>query len=268
MPTVRANGVELYYAESGSGPETVVMAHGVLLDHTMFDAQRRALAERYRVIAYDHRGQGRSAAPRHGYDMDTCTEDAAALIDALGAAPCHFVGLSQGGFVGLRLAARHPKLVRTLSLLSTSAEHEPRDRRRRYFWLTLAVDLFGPVGAYRAVSTTLFGPTFLNDAARAAERDRWLAHLRALPRRVTRATRGVFARTDVTTEMMRILCPTMVLVGDEDVLTPPVCAERIMTGIRNCELIRVPHCGHSSSIEAPDAVTAALLKTFVRSPRP
>lgn len=268
MPYVQANGLGLYYEESGRGPEAVVMAHGVLLDHRMFDAQRRVLSDRYRVIVYDHRGQGRSEAPRHGYDMDTCSEDAAALIAALGAAPCHFVGLSQGGFVGLRLAARYPKLVRTLSLLSTSAEHEPRERARRYFWLNLGVDLFGPPVAFRAVSTTLFGRTFLADPARAAERERWFAHLAALPRRITRATRGVFARADVTTEMMKILCPTMVLVGDEDVLTPLVCAERVMTGIRNCELVRVPHCGHSSSIEAPDAVTQALARTFVRSPRP
>lgn len=73
MPTVRVNGVELFYKETGHGPETIVFSHGLLMDHSMFEAQRAALEKtgRYRVIAYDHRGQGQPQDPGGGYDMET-----------------------------------------------------------------------------------------------------------------------------------------------------------------------------------------------------
>ena len=74
----------------------------------MFRAQIDRLKPHYRCIAYDHRGQGDSAIAPDGYDMDTLAEDAAALIVALDAGPCHFVGLSMGGFVGMRLALPGP----------------------------------------------------------------------------------------------------------------------------------------------------------------
>src|SRR5260370_33857054 len=106
MSTVRVNGVELYYEESGSGPETLVFSHGLLMDRTMFEPQRAAFEGEYRVIAYDHRAQGQSQDPGHGYDMDTLTEDAAALIQSLVAVPCHFAGLSMRGLGAMRLAAR------------------------------------------------------------------------------------------------------------------------------------------------------------------
>src|SRR6185312_6315936 len=118
MPSIKVNGVELFYKESGSGPEAIVFSHGLLMDHTMFEHQRAAFDSRYRVIAYDHRGQGQSADPGSGYDMETVAQDAADLIKSLHAAPCHFAGLSMGGFVGMRLAARHPELA--------TQEHGPR----------------------------------------------------------------------------------------------------------------------------------------------
>src|SRR5260221_321011 len=125
MPGMNINGAELFYEESGRGPETIVFSHGLMMDHTMFEDQRRAFENQYRVIAWDHRGQGQSQDTGSGYDMDSLTEDAAALIRALKAGPCHFAGLSMGGFVGLRLAARHPELMRTLTVMNTAANSEP-----------------------------------------------------------------------------------------------------------------------------------------------
>src|SRR5687767_2024240 len=101
MPHMTINGVSLYYEEQGAGPEAIVFAHGCLLNCRMFDGQVAALKERYRCIRFDFRGQGQSEVTRSGYDMDTLTEDAVALIGQLGCAPCHFLGFSMGGFVGM-----------------------------------------------------------------------------------------------------------------------------------------------------------------------
>ena len=143
MPTIKVNGVELFYEESGSGPETIVFSHGLLMDHSMFDLQRAAFEDRYRVIAYDHRGQGQSAVTGSGYDMDTVTKDAAGLIEALHAGPCHFAGLSMGGFVGMRLAARRPELASTLTLMNTGAGKESAFSRLRYGFLAQLVKFVG-----------------------------------------------------------------------------------------------------------------------------
>ncbi len=128
MPWVGVDGVELHYSERGEGPP-IVFSHGLLWSGTMFDDEIAALSSRYRCIAYDHRGQGRSASSPTPYDMERLTDDAAALIEKLGAAPCHFVGLSMGGFVGMRLAARRPALLKTLTLIETAADGEPRAER-------------------------------------------------------------------------------------------------------------------------------------------
>src|SRR5512143_1933273 len=140
----------------------------------MFDAQVAVLRHRYRCIAYDHRGQGQSdSAPMRWYDMETCFRDAARLIDALGAAPCHFVGLSMGGFVGLRIAIRRPELLRSLVLLETSADPEPPENVPRYRAMNLIAHLLSLRLVAGRVMPILFGKTFISDPSRAAERAEW-----------------------------------------------------------------------------------------------
>jgi 3-oxoadipate enol-lactonase len=113
MPRITINGADLFYETQGSGPETIVFAHGLLWSGRMFDHQVGALKNRFRCITFDFRGQGKSGVTKTGYDMDSLTEDAAGLIEALQCAPCHFLGLSMGGFVGMRLAIRHPGWIKT-----------------------------------------------------------------------------------------------------------------------------------------------------------
>ena len=170
MPTIRVSDVELFYQESGHGPETLVFSHGLLMDHSMFAAQGSALESRYRVIAYDHRGQGQSPDPGHGYDMDTLTQDAAALVRALNAAPCHFAGLSMGGFVGMRLAARHPELVRSLILMNTGAGKEGLLNRIRYGFLAHLVKVISPRPFVPIAVKELFGATTRRNPAKQALR--------------------------------------------------------------------------------------------------
>src|SRR5207244_9055906 len=97
----------------------------------MFDAQVAQFKEHYRCVAFDFRGQGQSEVTRSGYDMETPYEDAVALIEQLGCAPCHFLGLSMGGFIGLRIAARHPGLLRSLVLREPSAGPDPSEHVAR-----------------------------------------------------------------------------------------------------------------------------------------
>lgn len=258
MPAIRVNGVDLHYTSTGSGRETVVLSHGLLFSGEMFRAQVRHLAERYRVITYDHRGQGLSEVTAAGYDMDNLAQDASDLLEALGVAPCHFVGLSMGGFVAMRLAARRPELLRLCILLETSADPEAPDNVPRYRRLNLALRVLGAGLVAPQVMPVLFGKTFLSDPDRAELRQEWLGRLRALRRSVHRSVTGVVERGGIYEELGNVQVPTLVLVGEEDTATPLPKAERICAAIRGARLVRIPRAGHSSTIENPAAVNAAI----------
>ena len=259
MPQMQVNGADIHYEEQGSGPETIVFAHGYLFSGRMFDAQVAALKDRYRCVTFDFRGQGQSAITPSGYDMDTLYEDAAALIATLDCAPCHFAGLSMGGFVGMRLAARKPELIRSLILLDTSADPEPEENVPRYRAMAQAARLLGLRPLAPRVMPILFGQTFMKDPAREAERRAWRERL-AKNRRtgVIRALAGVIGRRSIYDEIAKITAPTLVIVGEQDVATVPAKAQRIAERIPGARLVTIPDAGHSSPIEQPVAVTAAI----------
>ena len=271
MPTILVNGVNLFYKESGSGPETIVFSHGFLMDHSMFEPQRAVFEKQYRVIAYDHRAQGLSDDPGYGaagshspdlqfgYDMDALTDDAAALIKALHAAPCHFAGLSMGGFVGMRLAAHHPELIRTLTLMNTTATKENLLNRIKYAFLAQMVKIFSPAPFTPIAVKELFGQTTRRSAQRRAMLEQWTGKLRARPRNIARSLSAVMNRREFRAdELAAIHCPTLIITGEDDTAQPPRNSKSLIAGIRGARHVNIPGAGHSSCLETPDAVSAAM----------
>ncbi len=266
MPKIRIRGAELYYEDVGSGPETIVFSHGLLFSTRLFDKQVEAFKGRYRCFSYDHRGQGQSEITESGYDMDTLTDDAIALIEHFKLGPVHFVGLSMGGFVGMRLAARRPDLVRSLALLETSGEPEPEKNVPKYRMLAFIGKVFGLGIVANRVMKIMFSQTFLNDPSRTQEREHWKKVLSGLNMKgVAKALEGVVTRKPVLDELSKIRVPTLVGVGDEDVATVPAKAQRIHEGIAGSRLVILEGAGHSSSIEQPAAVNAELERLFTEA---
>jgi len=269
MPFKQINGARLYYEDSGSGPETIVFSHGLLMSGEMFSEQVKAFSGRYRCISYDHRGQSRSEVTESGYDMDSLTEDAAALIRELDCAPCHFAGLSMGGFVGMRLAIHHPELLKSVVLIETTADPEPEQNKGPYRRLAF----IGRWLSFRMVLNPLmrimFGRSFLQDPAKEEVRNKWRNHLLGLNRTGTnRAAHGVIDREGVYGQLDQIKTPALIIVGAEDVATPPAKSERMRDAIPGAELALLPRGGHSSTIEEPEAVTRALENFLARTCKP
>lgn len=259
MPTLDVNGTTLHYEDTGGPGAPLLFSHGLLWSARMFEAQIAHFRGRFRVIAWDHRGQGRSAddaAPC--VSIETVTQDALALMDALDLGAVHFAGLSMGGFVGMRLAARHPDRVASLVLMETTADPEPAENVPRYRALNFVARWFGLGLVADRVMPIMFSRTFLTDPARREERDRWRQELLRNRRTIVRAVQGVIEREGVTAELAAIRAPTLVIVGEEDVATVPAKAERIVAAVSGARLARIPAAGHSSSVEAPQAVIAAM----------
>jgi pimeloyl-ACP methyl ester carboxylesterase len=254
MPYIDANGVKLFYTDQGNGPETIVFAHGLLWSHKMFEAQVGFLKDKYRVIAYDHRGQGQSEA-KGPYDMEIVAEDAAELIKALGLGSVHFAGLSMGGFVGMRVAARHPELIKTLILLETSSNAEPVENLPKYKALNGVVKWVGilPFVANQ-VLPIMFAASWLSNPVNKEKIQRWKSELRSNKKSITGPVEGVIYRKGVEDELSKISCPTMIVVGDEDVATKPEKAKFIQMGISRSILHMITGAGHSSCIEKPTEV--------------
>jgi 3-oxoadipate enol-lactonase len=263
MPSVRVNGVKLNYVEAGNGPETIVFSHGLFMSSNSYREQMRSFSNRYRVVAYDHRGHGKSSTPWAGYDMDTIAEDAAQLIEHLGA-PVHFAGLSMGGFVGIRLAARRPQLLRSLVLMATSADEQPGNKATAHAVTTGLVRTFGLKPIAKQAVRVMYGAPYLRDKQ---HYEVALAYVRSLPKSLWRPMAAVADRPSVAGELGRINIPTLVVVGNCDTLLPPPNSLRLAAGIRNAKLVRIPGTGHLITDENPDAATAAIENFLASLPR-
>jgi 3-oxoadipate enol-lactonase len=259
MPKIKVNDVSLNYQEQGKGEETILFVHGLLFNHHMFDAQVDALKSSYRCVAFDLRGQGDSEVTSKGYDVDNLTRDTVALIKALDCGPCHFVGLSMGGFIGMRLAIGHPKLLRSLTLLDTSADPEPGENIFKYKMLAFIGRIFGFRPLMGQLLPIMFAKDMLEDETKSKTLEYWKQQLSKNNRTgSSRAAMGVIERKGVYQQIGQIKIPTLIVVGEQDVATTIEKSERMHKAIRHSEMLVIPAAGHSSSIETPGEVTQAL----------
>ena len=249
MPTIKLNNCNYFYEIHGSGKETIVLSHGLLWSGKMFYKQAAYFKKKYRVITYDHRGQGKSEVTEGRYDMDQLYEDAVALLDHLKLKNVHFGGLSMGGFVAMRLAARRPDLVKSLILMETSSESEPN--KFKYNVLNIIVKVLGVKAVVQPVMKIMFGTKFLNDPARKEERKEWKNEFLKNHKNITYAVSAVVDRDAISNELKNISCPVLILVGTQDTATPPEKAEFIHSKIKNSTLTYIDGGGHTSSIEEP-----------------
>jgi 3-oxoadipate enol-lactonase len=259
MPHIQLNNIKLFYIKEGEGKEVIIFSHGLLWNHKMFLEQVEFLKKKHTIIAYDHRGQGQSEVNNSPIDMDILTEDVLELIDKLVGQSVHFVGLSMGGFVGMRLAARYPEKVKSLILLETSANSEPVENLPKYKFLNGIVKLFGGVPMVASkVMPIMFAQSWLENPKNKDAYKKWMKELQSNKKSITKSVEAVIYRKGVEDEIRNIKCPTMVVVGDEDVATKPEKAKFIQMAIPNATLHMVPGSGHSSCIEKPDEINRLL----------
>ncbi|MFH5211821.1 alpha/beta fold hydrolase [Antrihabitans sp. NCIMB 15449] len=262
MASIDVNGTTLAYDEAGPKDATaIVFSHSLFFNRAMFDYYLQNFSPQYRVVTYDHRGQGESAsAPLDELDMDTLTDDAAALIEALDLGPCHFVGNSMGGFVALRLAARRPDLLRSAVALNSSAEEE--HKLAEFEPVVAAARDKGPAELIDILMYIMFGDTSIAEETPAAKH--WRLHMLSLPNSIADSAHQVIHRRSIVDELASTKVPVLAIAGSEDhAYPPPISSENIAaaTGGRH---LTVEAAGHSVSAEQPEIVAGHLRDHFAR----
>ncbi len=261
MPKVSINGCLYNYEERGAGEQTIFFGHGLMYSWQSFEHQIAHFARKgYRVIAVDWRGQGESEGGDNpeDYSLYHLGDDAYALLQHLGIRQCHWVGLSMGGMVAMRLYARHPELFRSLTFIDSSAaddkEHLPTYKQMDETYLA-----YGAVPPILAgLDATFYTPAF--PQKNPAEVERWHQYWTGRQDRqvMYNAIMPVIDRDDVSETVSQISVPTLILCGDQDVSTPPEKSEDLHRRIKGSKYIVIPNAGHMSSVEQPEAVTTAL----------
>jgi 3-oxoadipate enol-lactonase/4-carboxymuconolactone decarboxylase len=247
--------VPLHHVESGRPDGDVVLLLGSLGSTlAMWDAQAAALGEHYRVIRADHRGHGGSPAPEGPYSIDDLVGDAVALLDRLGVARAHVVGLSIGGMTAMRLASLHPSRVGRVAVLCTSALFGPPE-----MWTERA-------GLVRSSGTSAVAGTsmerWFTAAGLAADpglRERYEPMVASIDPEGYAGCCEAIREMDLRADLPRISAPLLVIAGAQDPATPPDHARLIASSVPGARLLVLPDAAHLAAIEQPGAVNAALL---------
>lgn len=249
--------VDVHHEVAGPADADVVLLCGSLgSDLRMWDAQVPALlGAGYRVVRYDHRGHGASPVPDGPYSLADLGSDAIALLDRLGVARAHVVGLSLGGMVGMWLAQNAPERVDRLVLCCTSAELGPASMWNERI---AAVDAGGSAAVASAVAER-----WLTAATRAArpERAAWLRDMiAATPGLGYAACCAAIRDMTLLDGLADITAPTLVIAGSADPATPPEHGQRIADAVPGARLVVVPDVAHLGNVEAPGRFSELILR--------
>ncbi|NPA34451.1 MAG: alpha/beta hydrolase [Chlorobi bacterium] len=264
MPYIQVRGCNYYYIDEGKGDETIVFAHGFLLDADMFRFQIDYFKNRYRIIAFDWRGQGRSEKTTNGYDIDSLYLDSIELLMKLNCTPCHWVGLSMGGFVGMRIVARKPELIKSLILADTGASEETFINKIKWGTLAILFRLFGLHPVKKGVLKALFSPHSLKNPNFKSIITEYAHKMEKQDRKtIYKIAWAIFNRKSVIDELHKIKAPSLVMVGEDDIARPVEEAKQLVELIPNAELKIIPNAGHSSALENPQEFNKAM-ETFLK----
>ncbi len=256
MPTAHVNGVDIFYQDAGEG-FPVIFGHSLVWDHEMFVHQVEALSKSYRCINVDYRNHGKSGAINKPWSIYDYVEDNIALAAHLGIKQAHWVGLSQGGMMAMRLALQRPDLVKSLVILDSSAGPEEEEKRSQYEMMANMAAEQGPETVVEGILPIFFAEDFNRDYpdVRAYYRDKFVNSDATAMKWAVFAVTG---RDDVSEKIQAIGAPALVIVGEQDIATMPELSTFIDHALPNSRLVTIPGAGHMSPLEKPAPVTKAI----------
>jgi pimeloyl-ACP methyl ester carboxylesterase len=251
------NGADLWCLERGAGLP-LLLVHGFPLDHTMWTGQVESLAPHCRVVAPDLPGFGRSPAKSDKATMEQFADDLAALLDALEIRePVVFCGLSMGGYIALQFCRKYAARLAGLILCDTRATADTPEAAAARQTMAARVLRDGVAPLVETMLPKLFAETTRQRQPHVIEGLRTVLE-GGNPRGIAAAARGMAERPDMTAALAEIRCPMLVIVGQEDAISPPAEMGGIARAIPGAKFVVIPAAGHMSPLENPIAVNAAI----------
>lgn len=258
MSTASANGITVNYTDTGGSGTPVVLLHAFPFNSVMWEPQLESLGDKFRFIAPDLKGFGDTEAPEgaSGYSMDAYADDVKALVDGLGIERLVLAGLSMGGYIALAYMRKYAAGVTGLVLADTRAESDPPEgkekrsnQQKQVMQEGTAGLIEGLTGALLAESTRTNKPDVVKKAQAAMDNPAagFIGALEAMKNRI-----------DSTEGLAQIDVPTLIIVGENDAITPPEAARKLHEHIGGSQLVVVPEAGHISNMESPEAFNGAL----------
>jgi 3-oxoadipate enol-lactonase len=268
------------YLEAGKG-RPLILLHAFPLSAGMWQSQIDHVPDGWRFIAPDLRGFGAGtpdanasankdadASPNTGANasptMDEYAGDIIALMDALGIETAVIGGLSMGGYVTFALFRQAPKRFDGVMLADTKAQADTPEGQAGRRAMSEMLRTKGVSAVVDELLPRLVGetthrerPEVLVDARRLMEANQ--------PDAIDAALHALMTRPDSTPDLHRISCPALVIVGQEDVVTPAADAELLACSIPRAELVVLPRVGHLSNLEAPEGFSSALTRFLSRA---
>ncbi len=256
METIAVDGGALAYAENGSG-NAVVLIHGFLLDHSIWDEVIPRLASHSLVLRPDLRGLGRSSVTPGPYLIETLASDIAALLDAKDIETATVVGHSLGGYVALAFYRMYAERVAALGLVGSRFAADTPEAARQRFVLADRAEREGILPVIEAFLPRFFAPHVYAERPKLVEKTRALC-ARTQPKGAAALLRGAAVRVDCGDLVDDIGVPFLFSVGDADAIMGLGEAQNLVPRIRRARLQVLPRCGHMPMFEAPDRLGEGL----------
>jgi 3-oxoadipate enol-lactonase len=257
MPYLRVNEIDLYYESHGSG-DAILLIPGLGSDATTW-SQFVPEFDSNRIVIVENRGSGRSAKPDGPYSTEMMAEDAMALMDHLGIAQMHIIGKSMGGMIAQWIAARWPSRVRSLVLASTVMYHD-RYGNELLDLARMVAQKAGLFAVYRLTFMLSYSREYcMNNRSRLEQMEALIAKLDP-----AELLRGYFEQSlacqkhDSRSIAAKIQCPTLVIVGQDDLITPAQESKNLATEIPNAQLHIFSKGGHGFWREFPSEVNSVI----------
>lgn len=252
MPYAKVNSQNLHYTDTGGDKPTLIFSHGLLMDCSMFEAQIAAFKNDYRCIAWDERGHGGTGDATSPFSYYDSADDAVALLASLGIKQAVFIGMSQGGFLSLRVALKHPGAVRGVVLLGSQAGTEVPESLPANMALVEAWSTHGLLEEIAAtIEHVIGGERFVG----APWRIKWA---KMTPANLQQIFATLVSRDDLTDQLNKITAPTLIVHGDADAAIPLERAQIVASKIPHNKLVVVAGGGHAANMTHAPEVNQAI----------
>jgi len=258
---IKVGDAEIAYRDVGSG-NPIVFLHAFPLNQTMWDEQVNEFSSEYRTITFDWRGFGESSPGQTDISISVFADDLAALLDHLEIDKANVCGLSMGGYAAFYFYRKYADRIKSLILCDTRAAADTEDGKRGRYEMAELVRSEGPFVMVEKMTPKLLSETSLQENQPVVLLVENMIKS-AKPEAIAQALIGMAHREDSSDLLPQINCPTLIIVGAEDTLTPPTEAEKMNKSIPKSKLEKIPNAGHLANLEQP-AIFNQIISSFLR----